>query len=132
MLDNHISSLYYMNMNSYSTHKPDAYINSLSTLFKLLSDQTRLKILLTLKNNEHCVSDCMCHLPGISQSLLSHHLADLRKAGIVRSQKQGLKVYYSLTDRGQEILSALTNLTKGEELMNTCSCQTCVCQNCAC
>ncbi|MCA9318752.1 winged helix-turn-helix transcriptional regulator [Candidatus Saccharibacteria bacterium] len=119
-------------MNSYSTHTPTTSIDNLSALLKLLADPTRLKILLTLHKNEHCVSDCMCHLPGVSQSLLSHHLADLRKAGLVEANKQGLKVYYSLSNRGQEILSALTNLNKGEESMSTCSCQKCVCQNCAC
>lgn len=121
-----------MNMNSYSTHNDRTSVDSLSDLLKLLSDPTRLKILVTLENKEHCVSDCLCHLPGISQSLLSHHLADLRRAGIVKSTKQGLKVYYSLTNRGQEILSALDNLIEGDDAMNTCSCQTCVCQNCAC
>lgn len=121
-----------MNMDSYSICQTSLSVDELSKLLQLFAEPTRLKILFTLGKNEHCVSDCQCHLPGVSQSLLSHHLADLRKADVVKTNKQGLRVYYSLTDRGQDVLSAISKLTNKEETMNKCSCQTCACQSCAC
>lgn len=123
-----------MNMNSYSTiiHHTASLRNELSELLKLVADPTRLQILLLLaEQGAHCVSDCGCHLPDVSQSLLSHHLADLRKAGLIEPEKQGLKVYYSLTSRGQDVMAALNTL-KEEYPMNGCTCTNCTCANCSC
>jgi len=39
----------------------------------------------------------------LSQSLISHHLRDLKEVGIVSDEKQGLRVYYSLTEEGKRI-----------------------------
>lgn len=121
-------------MNSYSTtvtHGTSAG-NELVSLLKLLSDPTRLKVMTVLADKgAHCVSDCMCHVHDVSQSLLSHHIADLRKAGLVECEKQGLKVYYSLTSRGQDVMAALHTL-KEEYPMNGCTCSNCACANCSC
>jgi len=43
----------------------------------------------------------------LSQSLISHHLRDLKEAGVVEDKKQGLYVYYSLTKKGKEITNLL-------------------------
>lgn len=122
-------------MNSYevNTHSARTTLDELSETLRLVGDPTRLKVLATLyKQGSHCVSDCMCHLPGVSQSLLSHHMADLKKAGLVKSAKQGKKVFYSLTSSGQELMIALSKLTKGDDAMDGCQCQGCTCQNCNC
>jgi DNA-binding transcriptional ArsR family regulator len=124
-----------MNMSSYTTEAcmPQQSLDELVALMKLLSDPTRLKVLHTLRSKgPHCVGDCMCHLPGVSQSLLSHHIADLREAGLVVSEKKGLKVYYSLSSRGQELMAMLTKLNKGEKDMDGCQCSGCTCQSCKC
>jgi len=47
---------------------------------------------------------------NLSQSLISHHLKDLKDAGIVADEKRGLYVYYSLTEQGKSITNALFNL----------------------
>jgi len=43
----------------------------------------------------------------MSQSLISHHLKDLKEAGLVTDEKRGLRVYYSLTDKGKRITNLL-------------------------
>jgi DNA-binding HxlR family transcriptional regulator len=46
----------------------------------------------------------------MSQSLISHHLADLRQANLVVNQKKGRRVYYQLTNLGQQLVAALTKM----------------------
>jgi ArsR family transcriptional regulator, arsenate/arsenite/antimonite-responsive transcriptional repressor len=68
---------------------------SIKTVFRALSDQTRLRILNLLRGGELCV----CHLVavlGVPQSTTSRHLAYLRKVGLVVARKEGLWSYYRL------------------------------------
>jgi len=65
-------------------------------IFKALGHPLRLAILDELQNGDFCVQDLMQRL-NCEQSNLSRHLAVLKQAGIVDSQKQGMFVYYSLT-----------------------------------
>ncbi len=46
----------------------------------------------------------------MSQSLISHHLKDLKNAGVVTDEKRGLRVYYSLTSEGEFITNLLFKL----------------------
>ena len=101
-----------MNMCSYSCCIPDQKefqkITNLSTLLKLIGEESRLKILCILKEGSHCVCEMTEHI-DLSQSLISHHLKDLKEAGIVLDNKQGLKVYYSLTDKGKDLVEKVFN-----------------------
>jgi len=65
------------------------------TLFRALSDSTRIRILHLLKRGELCVCDLMDIL-RIPQAKTSRHLAYLRKAGLVTAREDGLWSYYSL------------------------------------
>lgn len=132
-VDNKGADEYYMNMNSYSTTTQIATTgNELLTVLRLVAEPTRLQILYVLhERGAHCVSDCQCHLPDISQSLLSHHIAELREAELITAEKEGLKVYYSLTERGRHVVAALNDL-KEEYPMNGCTCTNCTCANCNC
>ena len=102
-----------MNMSSYKCCTPNtkefAYANSLSQLLQLVGEANRLQILCLLQQGTHCVCEIMDHFP-MSQSLISHHLADLREAGIVTSKKSGRKVLYSLTENGKTITGKLFSL----------------------
>jgi DNA-binding transcriptional ArsR family regulator len=106
-----------MNMRSYNCcQAPDAStdISSLAALLKIISEPTRLRILCILNNDEeHCVCEFSEHIQEASQSLLSHHLADLRDAGLVTSEKRGLKVYYRLTERGSSAAETVLSLHTG-------------------
>ena len=69
----------------------------LAQLFKVLGDNTRIRILDALYRSELCVCD-LTALLGMNQSAVSHQLRVLRDARIVKSKKQGKNVLYSLDD----------------------------------
>jgi ArsR family transcriptional regulator len=71
-------------------------LKQLTSLFKALSDATRLRIVHLLHAQSLCVRDLQ-EVLGLSQPLVSRHLAILRAANLVRSQRQGVKVCYSLS-----------------------------------
>lgn len=66
------------------------------TIFRALSDRTRLRILNLLRGGELCVCDLVAVLE-VPQPTASRHLAYLRKAGLVLARKEGLWHYYRLT-----------------------------------
>ncbi|NEY26888.1 As(III)-sensing metalloregulatory transcriptional repressor ArsR [Escherichia coli] len=66
-------------------------------LFKNLSDETRLGIVLLLREmGELCVCD-LCSALEQSQPKISRHLAMLRESGLLLDRKQGKWVYYRLS-----------------------------------
>lgn len=70
-------------------------MNQLVNLFKLMSDETRLRMLVLLYQEELCV----CQLGGIleiSQPRISQNLAKLRDLGLVRDERKEKFVFYSL------------------------------------
>lgn len=83
-------------------------------LLKLLADDNRLRLLCILKNGTHNVTQLVRHV-GLSQSLTSHHLADLRAAGIVIDTRDGRQIFYSLTPKGSLLLRLLASLGQGKQ-----------------
>jgi len=75
--------------------KKDFY--DLANLYKMFADNTRLNILWALSQEEMCVCD-LAALLGKTKSAVSHQLKSLRLANLVRFDKQGKNVYYSLVD----------------------------------
>lgn len=69
----------------------------LSEFFKIMSDSTRLKILLALENSEMKVCD-LCTKLNMSMSAISHQLRILKQCDLVRYKKQGKNVIYSIAD----------------------------------
>ncbi len=61
----------------------------------VLSDGNRLRILCLIKDGERCVCEIWGRL-ALPQNLVSHHLKVLGDAGLLRSRKAGLRVFYSL------------------------------------
>ncbi|MGD9939656.1 MAG: ArsR/SmtB family transcription factor [Clostridia bacterium] len=74
-----------------------AELAGLAELFRLYADPTRLRILDALGTGELCVCDLAAVL-GMTQSAVSHQLATLRHARLVRTRKDGKVVYYTLDD----------------------------------
>ena len=66
-------------------------------VFKALGDPTRLRIITILANCEKCVCKII-PTTGKSQPTTSAHLKILHEAGLVKSRKEGLSVYYRLAD----------------------------------
>ncbi|MDH7510101.1 MAG: metalloregulator ArsR/SmtB family transcription factor [Methanolinea sp.] len=70
-----------------------------TTIFKALSDETRLRIYLLLGGGELCV----CHIQaalGTTQTKVSRHLGVLRNAGLVTARREGLWIYYRRSEPG--------------------------------
>lgn len=76
---------------------PREEIQDLSEIFKLFSDETRLRIICSLLNTELCVCD-LCELLKLNQSAVSHQLQLLRGSKLVKYRKEGKQVFYSLQD----------------------------------
>jgi ArsR family transcriptional regulator len=83
------------------------------TIFKALSDETRLRILKLLEHGELCVCDIFSALDMI-QPKVSFHLAVLKDAGLIKDRKEGRWVHYSIDDsdllRRLFVLSALERI----------------------
>jgi DNA-binding transcriptional ArsR family regulator len=81
-----------------------------ANFLKLLSNPTRLLVLCNLIEGECCVGDLENSL-DISQSALSQHLSKMRDEGMVKADKRGQHVYYSVSDPNVvEILNVLYDL----------------------
>ena len=92
-------------------------IRELAQVFKLLSDETRLRILFYLalsENRELHVTD-LCQRLGQSQPAVSHHLALLRVSGLIESRREGKHNFYSVrTDHfGELLLSPVLGRRRG-------------------
>lgn len=83
-------------------------IEKLSDFLKVISAENRLRIICLLKQGEKCVCEIYEHLE-LSQNLTSHHLSVLSKAGIVKSRKDGLNVFYKLNEKKLEEYKEVIN-----------------------
>jgi DNA-binding transcriptional ArsR family regulator len=83
---------------------PEGDLTALGTL----SDETRYTIarLLATADGELCVCE-ISPVVDVSESAISHALADLREAGLVTRRKDGTWRYYEATERAEAILAAL-------------------------
>jgi ArsR family transcriptional regulator, lead/cadmium/zinc/bismuth-responsive transcriptional repressor len=75
----------------------DEEYDYMSMLFKMVSDPTRLKIINALFDRELCVCDLMM-VTQMSQSAISHQLSKLKQTRLVKSEKRGKNVFYTLSD----------------------------------
>lgn len=82
---------------------------------KALAQPTRLKILNLLKDGERCVCEIFPAIDG-GQSNVSRHLQTLKRAGILSSRKEGLRVIYWIRDeRIVRVAEALDALVGGRD-----------------
>src|SRR5216683_8302881 len=71
-------------------------INGLAQVFKLLADESRLKILLALAQDGELHVTALCELLGQSQPAVSHHLTLMRMTGLVGYRRDGKHNFYHL------------------------------------
>jgi len=73
-------------------------LSSYATLFKALGDDIRLAILgfLAQAGEALCVCDIENHVKDLSQPTISHHLRQLREAGLVTAERRGTWIYYAI------------------------------------
>lgn len=74
----------------------DDYLR-LASLYKMLGDGTRVRILHALEQGEMCVCD-LAVLLGVTKSAVSHQLKALRLSNLVKFRREGQIVFYSLAD----------------------------------
>lgn len=86
----------------------DGTARDLVQLFKLLADETRVRILHYLMQREELNVRTLCKLLGQSQPAVSHHLALLRVAGLIECRRDGKHNFYHLVPkRAQQYLDLL-------------------------
>lgn len=73
------------------------YVELAAEVFSLLSDPTRIRIVLTLESGELPVNE-LAERVGKAPAAVSQHLAKLRWAKVVQTRQQGTRVFYSLID----------------------------------
>ena len=90
----------------------EAWAAETSELLKALADPTRLSMVACLAAATGAV--CICDFTvafGLSQPTISHHMAKLRVAGLVESQRRGVWAYYRLREdihpRARRLLETL-------------------------
>lgn len=70
-------------------------VENLCRLFRVLSDETRMKLLLSLQDGEQHVTE-LCKKLRLPQPTVSHHLGLLRIHGLVKNRRKGKLVFYAL------------------------------------
>jgi DNA-binding transcriptional ArsR family regulator len=93
-------------------------IEEVVEIFKALSDPTRVRLvrLLGESGGALCVN-ALAHNLGVTQSAVSQHLRILRQAGLVRGERRGHFVHYSLDRDGLEQHKARLWETLGEDFV---------------
>ena len=76
----------------------EADLEPLVALFRLLSDKTRLNILMLLAKGERNVSS-LCDQLKLPQPTVSHHLGLLRMSNLITNRRDGKQVFYELEGR---------------------------------
>ncbi len=83
---------------------------------RALADPTRLSLATSLLDGDEL---CVCDLAWISgrpQNLVSHHLRALKREGLATSRRDGKIVFYSLTERGAELLDRVLKAVAVSEI----------------
>ena len=86
-----------------------AHLKLMADLFGILSDPSRLQILMHLQDHDEvCVSD-LAAWTELTESAVSHALRLLRAHGIVETRREGRFIFYSLVDEHVQILLDATS-----------------------
>ena len=89
-------------------------LNKIGTFFKVMSDPTRLKILTVLLGGKLCVMH-ISEAIGMSQSAISHQLAVLRGANLVKVSRNGKTQVYSIADEHVRLILDMALLHSCED-----------------
>jgi DNA-binding transcriptional ArsR family regulator len=94
-------------MQNFVSDVSDRDLDQLASLFQLLSDRTRLRVLMLLAEGERNVTS-LCDSLNLPQPTVSHHLGLLRVRNIISNRRVGKQVFYSL--------NGIVNAAGNEEL----------------
>jgi len=92
-------------------------MDELQRIFKALSERTRLEMLFLLLNEEEL---CVCHFMAVlklTQSKASRHLRYLYNCELIKDRREGLWVYYRISDRlsceAKSLIKSFKEITNG-------------------
>ena len=106
-------------------HKiPTELIPRAASFFKVVGDETRMKILCELAVHELCVND-IAEAVEMTKSAVSHQLRMLKDEGLVKARRDGKNIFYSLDDQHVvDLLDiAFTHIEhKADETGDCCQC----------
>ena len=86
-------------------------MREITDLLKIISDKTRLRILMMLNERELCVCQLMAVLE-ISQPLVSRNISLLLRAGFLEDRREGRMVFYRVNRKADKTRSLLINMLK--------------------
>lgn len=75
-----------------------AVLEKTAATFKAIAHPTRLAVLELLTTTDKLNVNELMSATNCEQSLLSHHLANMRTCGLLKSERQGQMIFYSLKD----------------------------------
>ncbi len=90
-------------------------VRQLAQVFKLMSDETRLRILLYLAQSKELHVTDLCTKLEQSQPAVSHHLALLRVSNLIEARRQGKHNFYSV--RGERFGELLVDILDADGSM---------------
>lgn len=99
----------------------DDTLLSIADFYKAMSDSTRIKILNLLEAEELCVCDIASVL-NMTKSAVSHQLKNLKEMNLVKGERRGKEIWYSLADRHVKCVFdiSLEHILEGSEDEKDC------------
>jgi ArsR family transcriptional regulator, arsenate/arsenite/antimonite-responsive transcriptional repressor len=88
-------------------------VDGITQIYKALSEEMRLRILMLLTQGELCVCDIMAVLEE-PQSKVSRHLAYLKHSGFIQGKRVGTWMHYFLKDSLDELIASHLEFLKKE------------------
>jgi ArsR family transcriptional regulator len=73
-------------------------IKKAANWLKSISHPTRLEIMVLLKGRKGLTVGEICKRINVEQSLVSHHLASMRRKGVLEAKRNGIHISYSISD----------------------------------
>ena len=89
-------------------------MENLTTLFKILSDQTRLRIILLLSQKEFCVCQ-LCDILEQDQPKISKNLSKLRDLDLVTTERREKFIFYRLKDDHKTLNGIIEGIFKNSK-----------------
>jgi len=90
-------------------------MNALSDLFKVLSDDTRLRIINLLDKQDLCVCE-LVEILKLSQPKISKHIARLRSINLVNTKRNEQYIYYSLNRSNLEYMNIIKTVLQTDNI----------------
>ncbi|HEX9655259.1 MAG TPA: metalloregulator ArsR/SmtB family transcription factor [bacterium] len=82
----------------FSTFFPEEYVRRASKILKLISEESKLRIMLLLAKEGPCSVTEISETLRLTQPTVSHHLSLLRAADLVTNDREGKNIFYDINE----------------------------------